>query len=170
MDPNNKITNSRGQICPCQCKSQVPWIQAGFPIQTWDISGSPVLYTFCTCLVAQSLLKNFLATLQGEWLFTLWGWVGDKTAQRAVGVLDWVYSSSCFGVCDSLGSCLLRQKPAQGMLCVSCSDPPWKLALGKGGESPTAKFLGDWAMEKWRNVCQWLGLGLFWAGVETRDE
>lgn len=103
MDLNDKKTNPRGQMCPCQCESQVPWLQAGFPIHNPTKPGTYLVLQYyihsAHIWLHNPCLKNFLTALQGAWCFTLWRW---ETRQRAVGVLDWVYSAGCFGVCDSL--------------------------------------------------------------------
>lgn len=154
------------------------WISCPNPnfqiYHTWDIPGSPVLYPYCTCLVAQSLLKNFLAALQGAWRFTLWRWETRQLEEL------WFYSASCLvRVTACLGSALLPQfssaevEGSSGNALCELHDLPGH-CLREGGESPIAKFLGRFRETgQWRNeesVCWWLGLRLFWGGVETRDE
>lgn len=76
--------------------------------------------------------------------------VGDKTTHRAVGF--WVgFILQAVLVCVT--ACLGQPAEAEGSpgnaLC-ELQGPPWTLALGEGGESPTAECFGRLSNEEMR--------------------
>lgn len=128
------------------------------------------------CLFAQSLLINFLATLQGAWQFSFVK-VGDKTTWKAVGVLDWVYSTGCFGVCVTacLGSALLPQFSSAKVEASSGNAPcelQWTcLDIGtrKGRRKPHCEGFGRLGNEEMKEVSAY-GWDWDFFGVGWRQE
>lgn len=94
-------TNPSGQMCPSQCKSQVPLIQAGFPVHNPTKPGTYLVFQYYIRTAHAWLYNPFLKTswqlCRGHDVFLCEG--GRQDSLKSCGVLDWVCSAGCFGVC-----------------------------------------------------------------------
>lgn len=168
-------------MCPYQCKSLYHESNLDFLSIMLPNLGHPWFsYPFCTCLIAESLLKNFWATLQGAWRFTVRRWEKRQLKELWGFWIGFILQAVLVCVTACLGTALLPQfssaevEASSGNALCEVQWTSLDTGTGRGRRKSHCKVYGkvsgDWAMKKWRNVCQWLELRLFWGRVETRDE